>query len=103
MRKIRKGDKIVVVHGKDRGKTGEVVRVLPKKTRAIVSGVNLITKNVRPRRAGEKGQQVQVAAPVDISNLKLICSSCKQGVRSGWKYDKNNRKVRVCRKCGKAL
>lgn len=100
--KIHKGDKVLVISGKDRGKTGEVVRLLPKLQKAIVQGVNLVTKNIRPRRAGEKGQQIRVSAPVHISNLKLICPSCQRGVRAGYEI-KGDRKIRVCRRCGQKI
>lgn len=100
--KIHKGDKVVIISGKDRGKTGEVVRVLPKMHRAIVQGANLVTKNVRPKRAGEKGQQIQVSAPLNISNLKLVCPSCKKGRRVGYNIS-GDKKIRVCKRCGQKI
>lgn len=97
--KIRKGDTVLIISGKDRGKTGKVLRVLPKERRVVVEGVNFRKKHTRPKRAGEKGQVVALPAPVDLSNVKLICSACGKATRVGYKVA-GERKYRVCKKCG---
>ncbi len=96
--KIRKGDNVKIISGKDRGKTGKVSRVIPSSGKVLVEGLNLVKKHSRPRRQGEKGQRVTVPAPVDISNLMLVCPKCSKATRVGFKISKNN-KFRICKKC----
>lgn len=100
--KIKKGDTVVVISGKWRGKTGKVLKVFPKAMKAIVEGVNLVKKHQRPRREGEKGQIIEVSAPIFISKIKLICPHCKKAARVGFKEEKG-KKVRFCKKCKKAI
>ena len=97
--KIKKGDTILVISGKDRSKTGKVLNVFPKKEKIIVEGINLRKKHVRPKRSGEKGQIVQVPVPLYASNVKLICNKCNKAVRVGYKKE-GEKKYRVCKKCG---
>ena len=84
--------------GKDRGKSATVVAVFPKRDQVIVEGLNMVYKHVRPRRAGEKGQRVQVAAPMNVSNVQVVCPSCKKGTRIGYRIDGED-KLRVCKQC----
>jgi large subunit ribosomal protein L24 len=70
--KIKKGDNVMVITGKDKGKKGAVVRALPKEDKVIVAGVNIAKKHTRPRKAGEKGQTVEKTMPVHVSNVKKI-------------------------------
>jgi len=102
MNKIKKNDKVVVISGKDRGRSSKVLAVLPKKRKIIVDKINLITKHIRPKKQGEKGQRVQIPAPFDWSNVKLICPKCSQPTRVGFKLLKN-KKVRICKKCNKNI
>lgn len=99
--RIRKGDTVSVLLGKDRGKKGAVMAVLPQaeKSRVIVEGINMVMKHVRPKRSGEKGQRVSVAAPMDISNVQLICPACKKKTRVALETA-NGKKSRKCKKCG---
>lgn len=97
--KIRKGDKVKVLAGKDKGKTGKVLQVFVKRDRVSVEGVNLLFKNMRPKKQGEKGQRIQFPAALKLSNLALVCPKCGQAVRPGCKILENKKKVRVCRKC----
>lgn len=97
--KIKKDDKVKVLAGKDRGKKGRVLRVLPKHGKLVVEGLNLVVKHVRPRREGEKGQRIKMAAPIDISNAMLICPKCKKSIRVGHKVLADKTKKRYCRKC----
>jgi len=96
--KIKKGDNIQIISGKDRGKRGKVLRIFPKNRKIIGEGLNIIKKHVRPKRSGEKGQRVEVPAPFSVSKVMLICSNCGKLTRIGYRLEKNN-KVRICRKC----
>lgn len=95
---IKKGDTVSILAGKDRGKTGKVVRVDAKEKRVVVEGLNLVKKHVRPKKQGEKGEVVSMPRAVDISNIAVICSSCKKPTRLGSRMD-GETKVRVCAKC----
>ena len=96
--KIRKGDTILVISGKDKGKTAKILRSLPKERKILVEGVNLKSKHLRPKKQGEKGQVVKTAAPVDISSVKLLCPKCGKPARVGYIL-RENKKYRVCKKC----
>ncbi|MGC9049192.1 MAG: 50S ribosomal protein L24 [Patescibacteria group bacterium] len=97
--KIKKGDTVQIISGKDRGKRGRVLKVLPKKNKLIVEGLNLLYRHVKPRREGEKGQRIQFPAPLSISNVMFVCPKCSQPIRVGYKILTDGRKVRWCRKC----
>lgn len=96
--KIKKGDTVLILSGKDRGKTGKVEKVLPKKKKVIVDGINIIKKHVRPRKQKQKGEIVEVPAPFDVSNAKLICPKCNKPARVGYKMV-DDKKIRICKKC----
>ena len=99
--KIRKGDTVQVLAGKDKGKRGEVVSVNLKKEAVIVSGVNIVKKAMRKRSQQDQGGIVEIEAPLHISNVAIVCKKC--GVtKIGYKID-GDKKLRVCRKCGEAL
>ncbi len=100
--KMRKGDTVKIMTGKDKGKTGKILKVLVKKDKILIEGLNLYKKNVRPKKEGEKGQVVSVPRPINVSNTALVCSSCSQTTRIGQRFD-SKRKVRVCKKCGAAI
>lgn len=97
---IKKGDKIKMLSGKDRGKTGKVVSVLagPKGKKVVVEGLNKIKKNQRPKKQGQKGQIVEVERAVPASSVQLICPSCGKPTRVGHRID-GQQKARICRKC----
>jgi large subunit ribosomal protein L24 len=97
---IRKNDNVQVTTGKDRGKKGRVIRVLPEKNRLIVEGVNLIKRHTRPNPAKNiKGGVVQREASLHASNVQLVCPECGVSTRVGHKVLADGRKVRICRKC----
>jgi large subunit ribosomal protein L24 len=102
--KIKKNDQVLVISGKDRGRKGKVLRVLPKKEQILVEGINIIKKHVRPKKTGEKGKIIILPASISISNVKLICSKCKKITKVGYKLISNTKnqksKIRVCKKCG---
>jgi large subunit ribosomal protein L24 len=97
--KIKKGDKVKIIAGKDKGKEGKILQVLFDKNRVIVEGLNLLVKHVRPKRAGEKGQRIQMPAPLNISNVMLICPKCNKPTKIGHKILEDKKKVRICKKC----
>ena len=97
---IRKGDDVMMLVGKDRGKSGKVLRVFPKDKSAIIEGLNLVKKHRRSKRQGQKGEVISAPRPVDWSNAMLICRHCKKPSRTGIKFE-NGKKIRVCKKCGK--
>ena len=99
--KIRKDDTVQVIAGKDKGKTGNVVRVLPAKNAVIVSGINIVKKAMRKRSQQDQGGIAEIEAPLNISNVAIVCKKCGP-TRIGDKLD-GDKKVRVCRKCGEKL
>ncbi|MBL7053918.1 50S ribosomal protein L24 [Patescibacteria group bacterium] len=97
--KIKKNDIVKILSGKDKGKQGKVLRVLPAQNKIVIEGLNLSVKHVRPKKAEEKGQRIKMAMPLSLSNVTLICPRCKKTVRVGYKVLKNGNKRRFCRKC----
>jgi len=97
--KIKTGDKVKIIAGKDAGKTGKVLQVFPVKKVVSVEGRNLLIKHMRPRREGEKGQRIEFPAPLNISNLMLVCPKCGKATRVGFKINDNKKKNRICKKC----
>ncbi|OGZ67679.1 MAG: 50S ribosomal protein L24 [Candidatus Staskawiczbacteria bacterium RIFCSPHIGHO2_02_FULL_34_9] len=96
--KIKKGDNVLVISGKDKGKTGKVLRSIPKEARILVEGANLKQKHLKPKKQGEKGQVVKSPASLDVSNVKILCPKCQKPARIGYKIT-NGKKVRICKKC----
>ena len=100
--KIKKGDKVKILTGKDKGKTGKVMQVFPDGKRASVEGLNLLIKHMRPRREGEQGQRIEFPAAINLSNLMIICPKCNKASKTSHKItkgEKGNKKYRVCKKC----
>lgn len=97
--RIKKGDTVQIISGKDKGNKGKVLRSLPKDNKIVVEGLNLVTKHVRPRRAGEKGQRIKMTTPLNVSKAMLICPHCKRAIRVGYKILTDGKKKRFCRKC----
>jgi large subunit ribosomal protein L24 len=117
--KIKKGDKVQIISGKDRLKRtkkgektlkanqGKVLQVLPSLRKIIVEGLNIRIKHVRPRKQGEQGQRIEMPAPVNISNVMLVCPKCNKPTRVGYKITKSEsgktKKVRICKKCKETI
>ena len=97
--KIKKGDEVIVLAGKDKGKKGKIVKVLPKINKAIVSDVNKVKKHQKPGN-NEPGGIVEKEMPIHISNLNYFDSKLNQGVRVGYKFNKDGKKIRVNKKTG---
>ena len=100
--KIKKGDKVLIIAGKDRNKTGKVLKAIPGKGKVVVENVNMAKKHQRSRRQGQKGQIINLSQPLDVSNVKIICTKCGKATRIGREVlEKNNKRVslRICKKC----
>jgi len=97
---IRKNDNVVVTSGKDRGKRGRVLRVLPEKNRLVVEGVNFVKRHTKPNPSQNvKGGVVEREASLHASNVQLVCPECGTPTRVGRRLLEDGRKVRICRKC----
>ena len=97
---IKKGDTVKVLTGRDKGKTGKVLEVFPKDNRLAVEGLNIRVRFSRPKKQGEKGQRLELPAPLDASKVMLICSSCGKPTRIGHEVTANG-SLRKCKHCGK--
>ncbi len=97
--RIRKGDRVKVLTGKDRGKIGEVMRVIPTRDRVIVDGVNVAKRSTKAKRGTMQGGIIDKDMPVHASTVAVVCAECGP-TRVGFRVDDQGRKIRVCRKCG---
>jgi large subunit ribosomal protein L24 len=98
--KIKKGDRVEVLTGKSKGAQGRVLKSFPSQGRVVVEGVNLIKRHTKPTQENPQGGIVAKEAPIDVSNVALICESCNRTVRVGFRFDQDGNKIRICRKCG---
>ena len=106
MNNIKKGDVVMIIAGKDKGKSGEVISVDPVANRVIVNDANMISKSVKPRNAQEKGGIIKQAGTIDVSNVMLVCPKCGKVVRVRYQeVEKDGKmvKARICAKCGANL
>jgi large subunit ribosomal protein L24 len=123
--KIKKGDTVLIISGKDRGRKGKVLEAFPKESRILIEGMNLRKKHQRPKKSGEKGQIVEMPGPMDVSNVKLVCPGCGKATRVGYKskielpkeakakkrtnsssptkLSSQKSKIRICKKCRKEV
>jgi large subunit ribosomal protein L24 len=99
MHKIKKDDQVMVIRGKDKGKSAQVRQVLPGEHRAIVTGVNMIRRHQRQQSPQQPGGIIEKEAPIQLSNLKLICKNCGSATRVGIRERPDGIRVRVCKKC----
>ena len=97
--KIKKGDTVKVIKGKDSGKLGKVEKVLTKTAKVLVEGVNQYKRHVKSRMQWQKSEIITITKPLPVTNVSLLCPKCKQQARVGYKVLKDS-KVRVCKKCG---
>ena len=100
--KIKKGDRVQVLTGKDKGRQGNVLKVLPKEDRVVVEGLNMVTKHVKPRRQGEQGGIVKAEGAIYACKVMPVCPKCGKATRVGHSV-KDGKTVRVCLKCGAEL
>lgn len=101
--KVRRNDTVEITTGKDRGKRGEVRRVIPQEQRLIVAGANLVKRHRRQRTAQEASAIIEMEAPLHVSNVKVVCPSCREAVRVGFRVLEDGKKVRSCKSCNEAI
>ena len=99
--KLKKDDTVQIIAGKDKGKTGKVIRVDRRKGRILIQGLNMKKKTVRPKNQQDKGGIIEIEAPMSISNVMIVCKKCGP-TRLGYQFD-GDAKKRICRKCGETL
>ena len=99
---IKKGDTVVVLSGKDKGKQGKVRGTVPSEAKVVVEGINMVTCHVKPRRQGEEGGIVKREAAIYASKVQVVCPKCGKGTRVAHKIE-DGKKVRICKKCGATI
>jgi len=101
---IKKNDEVYILRGKDRGKTGRVLIVIPKDRKVVVEGIQMIKRHTRPNpQRNIKGGIVEKEAPIDISNVAIVCKNCKEHTRLANKILSDGRRARACKKCGSTI
>jgi len=100
--KLKKGDLVKIVLGKDKGKTGKIEKILPKIEKVLVTGINQYKRHMKARAQGQSSEIVTITKPLPCTNVALICPHCKAQTRIGFRVEKND-KIRVCRKCDKKI
>lgn len=105
---IRKDDIVEIITGDDAGDsgnrtTGRVLRVLHEENKVVVEGINRVYRHLKPNRRNQQGGRLSKEMPVSLSNVQLVCPTCRRGVRTGKRYTETGRKERYCKKCGGAL
>ncbi|MBI4991922.1 MAG: 50S ribosomal protein L24 [Candidatus Harrisonbacteria bacterium] len=100
--KLRKGDNVQIITGKDKGKRGKILQVDRRSGRILVEGANVFKKHQRPKKQGEKGETITISRPLNASNTMLVCRSCGEPTRVGYRVD-GDAKIRYCKKCKAVL
>ena len=100
--KLKKGDNVIVLSGNDKGKTGEILEIIPGTQKVLVKGVNIRKKHVKPRKAGEEGGIISSEFPIHSSKVSVVCPKCGKATRVGYIVE-DGKKSRVCKKCGTKL
>ena len=103
MNKIKREDTVLVIAGKDIGKQGSVRRVMPREGRLVVQGINMIKRHQKPQAQGTQAGIIEREAPIDISNVVLICKNCSQPARVGFTVRPDGVRARLCRRCGEFI
>jgi large subunit ribosomal protein L24 len=103
VRGIKRNDTVVVISGKERGRQGEVRRVFPLENKVVVPGLNMIKRHQRPRSLQQPGGIIEREAPLQISNVMLICKNCSRPTRVGFQKRQDGTKIRVCKRCGQDI
>lgn len=101
--RIRRNDNVIVLSGKDKGKTGTVRYAYPRKGELVIEGINMIKRHTKPRSATDPGGIIHKEAAIDISNVMLVCSKCNQPTRVGLRSLEKGGKVRFCKKCNEVI
>jgi large subunit ribosomal protein L24 len=100
---IKKNDTVKVIAGKEKGKTGRVIRVMPKDERVLVEKLNIVKRHTRPTAANRQGGIIEKEAPMHVSNVMVVCPKCDKAARVSHSYEEGEKKVRVCKKCGVSI
>ena len=100
---VKKDDLVMIIAGKDKGKSGKVLRVLPEKERVLVESINLIKRHTRPSQSNSEGGIIEKEAPIALSNVQLLCPGCNKPARTGLKVLEDGSKVRFCKKCNEIV
>lgn len=100
---VKKNDMVMIIAGKDKGKTGKVSRVFPEKGRLVVENLNVVKRHTRPTRTNAEGGIIEKEAPLDASNVLLVCGACNKATRTGMKVLEDGSKARFCKKCNEIL
>lgn len=101
--KIKVNDQVKVMAGKDKGKTGKVIQILPELNKVVIEGVNTMYKHIKSRKRGEKGQRVEFNGPIHISNVMLVCPQTSKPTRLGVRIGENKQRSRVSKKSKEAI
>lgn len=101
--KLKKGDKVKMLSGKDREKTGKIIKVDPKNEKIAVEGLNTVKKHVRPRKQGEKGQRIETPRMINVSKVMFVCPKCGSATKLGFKFSEKGAKQRICKKCKQGI
>ena len=100
---VKKGDNVIVLSGKDKGKEGKVLEVAPKEGKVIVEKINIVKKHVKPRRQGDMGGIIEAEGALYACKVQLVCPKCTKGTRAGYKVLEDGKKVRVCKHCNESF
>ncbi|MCX6725869.1 MAG: 50S ribosomal protein L24 [Candidatus Shapirobacteria bacterium] len=100
--KLKKGDQVIVLYGKDKGRKGKIEKIFPKTGKILIPGVNIYKKHLKPQGEGKPGGIIDKVFPLPLANVALLCPKCNKRTRIGYQIDKEN-KYRICRKCGSIL
>lgn len=97
--KLKKGDRVIVITGKDKGRKGKIEKILPKQLKVLIPGINIYKKHTKPRGKSQPGGIIDIIKPLPANNVALLCPKCGKQTRIGYKVDKSGSKARICRKC----
>jgi large subunit ribosomal protein L24 len=100
---VKKDDPVVVIAGKEKGKSGKVLRVLPERGQVLVESLNVVKRHTRPTRGNSQGGIIEKEAPLDASNVQLVCKGCGKPARTGIRKLEDGSKARYCKKCNEIL
>ena len=100
---LKKNDQVEVIAGKDKGRVGKILKVLPDSSKAVVERINMVKRHTKPREMNQQGQIIEKEAPIHVSNLQLICPECTKTGRIGKKILEDGTKVRFCKSCGGSI
>lgn len=101
--KLKKGDNVLIICGEDKGKRGKIIKIFPKQNRVIVEGMNFLKKHVKPTQKSPQGGIVRQEGPIELSNIRLVCNKCNKPTSVKQGLTKEQKKVRMCKKCGEII